>query len=159
MIDCMAEKKLRCPVLILGIGNILLRDEGIGPRLIEALEKEALPPGVELCDGGTAGGDLIDVLAERQKVIIIDSIDADGPPGTIFKLSQDDLAKPSPGISLHELGISETLEMTRQLSCAPRNVVIFGIKPASTEYGTELSAQVLAITPRLITLVLTEARL
>ncbi len=71
----------RRSILILGIGNILLRDEGVGVRVIEQMQTMRLPDDVELVDGGTAGADLLDVLAERRKVIVIDAVQADCEPG------------------------------------------------------------------------------
>jgi len=75
----------RTPILVLGIGNILLRDEGIGVRVIEALGQQQLPAQVELVDGGTAGADLLDILSDRQVVIIVDAAVFDAPPGTLLK--------------------------------------------------------------------------
>ena len=63
----------RAPILILGIGNILLRDEGVGVRVVEALRGRALPDTVELVDGGTGGADLLEVVADRRVVIVVDA--------------------------------------------------------------------------------------
>ena len=110
--------------LVLGIGNILLSDEGIGVRVIEYLQKCPLPDHVDLVDGGTAGADLIDVLSDRHTVIIVDAADADAPPGTIVRLTpQDWLNEYRPALSLHDLDIPQTLAMTHLLGCAPRNVI------------------------------------
>ena len=70
------KKKRPISTLILGIGNILLSDEGVGVRVIEHLKEHPLPKTVELVDGGTAGADLIDTLSDRQHVIIIDAANA-----------------------------------------------------------------------------------
>jgi hydrogenase maturation protease len=126
--------------LILGIGNILLRDEGIGVRVVEAMRTLNLADEVELLDGGTSGCDLVEVLADRPKVIVIDAADLEGPPGTVCRFSGDDLIARCEGtISLHEIGLAETLLMTRQLGCPPGEVVIFGVKPADLSVGLELS--------------------
>ena len=87
----MSFERSRRPILVLGIGNILLRDEGVGVRVIERMLKMRLPDNVELVDGGTAGADLLDVLAERKKVIVIDAVQADCEPGTVLKFTADDL--------------------------------------------------------------------
>lgn len=146
------------PVLILGIGNILLKDEGVGVRVIEAMQKMELPNDVELCDGGTAGADLLDIIADRRKVIVIDTADADVPPGTVLKLKPEDLAKEDKAeVSLHEFGLTQTLFMAAQLNCAPKEVVIFGIKPVELSLSTELSPQIAALIEPLIKVVLAEA--
>ena len=147
----------RCPILVLGIGNILLRDEGVGVRVIEQMQKMHLPDDVELVDGGTAGADLLDVLAERQKVIVIDAVQADCDPGTVLRFAADELVQPDGvGMSLHELGLGEALTMTRQLGCAPKDVVVFGIKPKDTGSGLELSEEVEASVPKVVELILAE---
>ena len=147
----------RCPTLVLGIGNILLRDEGVGVRVIEQMRAVDLPKGIELVDGVTAGADLLDTLAERRKVIIVDAVHADCVPGTVVRFGADDLAKPErEGISLHELGLYEALIMTEKLGCAPEEVVVFGVKPKEVGYGLELTKEIETIVPDIIELVLAE---
>ena len=147
----------RRPVLVLGIGNILLRDEGVGVRVIEQMQKIPLPDDVELIDGGTAGADLLDVLAERRKVIVIDAIQADCEPGTVLRFTADDLVRPDRvGMSLHELGLGGALKMTKQLGCEPKEVVVFGIKPKDISCGLELSEEITASVPKVVELVLAE---
>ena len=149
----------RRPILVLGIGNILLRDEGVGVRVIEAMQKMRLPEDVELVDGGTAGADLLDVLAERRKVIVIDAVQADCEAGTVLRFTADDLVRPEGvGMSLHELGLGEALTMTRQLGCAPKDVVVFGIKPKDLGCGLELTEEIAALVPKVVELVLAEIR-
>ena len=144
--------------LILGIGNVLLRDEGVGVHVVKALEKTELPSGVEALDGGTSGADLVDWIADRDKVILVDATSASGQPGTVYRFDVDDLIRKTASLgSLHEFGFLETYLMATQLGCAPREVVIFGIQPAEVEFGLELSAPVLAQLPRVVELVLQEA--
>ncbi len=147
------------PILILGIGNILLRDEGVGVRVIEQMQKIPLPDDVELIDGGTAGADLLDVLADRRKVIVIDAIQADCEPGTVLRFTADELTQPDRvGMSLHELGLGQALTMTRQLGCEPKEVVVFGIKPRDISCGLELSEDITASLPKVVELVLAEIK-
>ena len=148
---------LRPPILVLGIGNILLRDEGVGVRAIEALRRHALPAGVELCDGGTAGLALADVLAGRRKVIVIDAMQAGLPPGTIRRLTPADLLPPSAaGVSVHEAGLVEALHSAHLLGETPEDVVIIGVQPGDVSPGLELTAAVAAALPQVIDLVLAE---
>ena len=155
----MSTADSRRPILILGIGNILLRDEGVGVRVIEQMQNMHLPDDVELVDGGTAGADLLDVLAERQKIIVIDAIQADYEPGTVLRFTADDLTQPDGvGMSLHELGLGEALKMTKQLGCAPQDVVVFGIKPKDISCGLEISEEISASIPKVIELVLAEIK-
>jgi hydrogenase maturation protease len=145
--------------LVLGIGNILLRDEGVGVRVIEAMRHLPLPEGIELLDGGTSGADLVDAVADRTKVIVIDAVRTDRKPGTILRFSADDLVREAEGtLSLHEFGLLETLTAARLLACAPKQVVIFGIQPKEIGTGLELSAEVAEVLPEVIELVLAEAQ-
>ncbi|UCG15951.1 MAG: hydrogenase maturation protease [Phycisphaerales bacterium] len=139
------------------MGNILLRDEGVGVRVVEAMERLELPPEVELFDGATAGLDLVDVLADRCKVIVIDAIDGDSKPGTVLRLTPEDVApQEDRGVSLHEIGLLETLMVARQLGVAPQETIIFGVKPHDVGCGLDLSAEMARLVPRIIGLVLAE---
>jgi len=147
----------RRPILVLGIGNVLLGDEGVGVRVIEQMRALYLPDHVELVDGGTAGADLLDVLAERHKVIVIDAVQADCEPGTVLRFSAEELVQPDGvGMSLHELGLGQALTMTRMLGCAPKDVMIFGIQPKDIVSGVDLSDEVTASVPKVVELVLAE---
>ena len=147
----------RYPTLILGVGNILLQDEGVGVRVIEVMQRMKVPSNVELVDGGTAGLDLLDVVANRRKVIVIDAVQADNKPGTVLQFGADDFMPQGVAtISLHQVGLLETLMMAKHLGCPPRQVVIFGIEPKEMGYGLELSAEVVAVVPKVIELVFAE---
>ncbi len=151
------ERPWRCPTLVLGVGNILLRDEGVGVRVVQAMEKLELPSSVELLDGGTAGADLLDELADRRKVIVIDAMAGDDPPGTVVRMTPADLTpRLDRGLSLHELGLLETLTLARQAGAAPDEVVIIGVKPYSIECGLELTPETARLVPRIIEFVMAE---
>lgn len=146
-------------VLVVGIGNILLADEGIGVRVIETMARLSPPPDVELLDGGTSGADLIDYIADRPKVIVIDAVKTEHPPGTILRLGPEDLlGSEEAKISLHDLGLLETLAMAVQMGCPPKQVVIFGVVPASLACSLELSPVIANLVPKIIDLILAEAR-
>jgi hydrogenase maturation protease len=148
---------IRRPVLVLGIGNILLHDEGVGVYVVEQMQKGGVPDYVELLDGGTAGADLLDHICDRQKVIVVDAMDADVEPATILRFTPDDLAaNAEQSISLHDFGIAETLAMARQLNCAPQEVIIIGIKPKDLTCGLGLSDEIAGVVPRVIKYVLAE---
>jgi len=147
----------RWPIVVLGIGNILLRDEGVGVRVAEQMLSINLPREVEVVDGGTAGADLLDVICNRRKVIIIDAVDADVPPGTILRTKPEEVNSDTSGrISLHELGIIETLAMAKMLNSSPEEVVLIGIKPDQIGCGLELSPEVAAAIPAAVRLVMQE---
>ncbi len=133
----------RSEILILGIGNILLADDGVGIRVIERLRGVPLPGGVEVVDGGTSGADLVDILAERRKAIVIDAIDVGAQPGTIMRFAGDSWTEhASHAISLHEVGLGQTMSMVKLLGVAPREIVVFGIQIQCLEPSLELSQPV-----------------
>ena len=144
-------------VLIVGIGNLLLSDEGVGVHAARRLAGRELPPGVDVLDGGTSGVDLIDHMAGRAKVVVIDAASGGGPPGTIYRCEARDLIERDGVMSLHEIGLVESLRMAAQLACAPRRVVVLGVQPAVLAPGLNLSPAVAAVLPRVLELALEEA--
>ena len=154
----MNEPDDRQSILILCIGNILLRDEGIGVRVIENLFQKNIPNAIELVDGGTSGADLIDILADRQKVIIIDAVESAKSPGTVIRFEQNNLENiPNSALSLHELGIADTLKMTAKLNCQPQEVIFYGVQPKDISPGLELSVEIADSIPIIAEKVLEEA--
>jgi len=146
------------PRLILGVGNLLLRDEGVGVHVISALRDRELPDDVELWDGGTASFDLLDTLAGRRQVIIIDAIRTGSEPGTIFRFTPEDISASREQVtSLHQVGLLETLNLAEHLlDSAPEEVIILGIEPKEIDWGLELSAEVEAAVLKVIELVIEE---
>jgi hydrogenase maturation protease len=140
--------------VILGVGNLLLSDEGFGVHLANRLEKEPLPEGVEVVEGGTDGFHLINVIRAAGRLIVVDAIRGGEAPGTIYRFALED----APGgrlpqlTSAHQVGILEVLELTALTSEVPETV-FFGVEPESLEMGMELSECVAARIPRVIELI------
>ena len=144
-------------VLILGIGNLLLSDEGVGVHAVRCLAQRELLPGVEVLDGGTSGADLVDHLDGRTKVVVIDAASGDGPPGTVYRCEARELIEQEGSLSLHEFGLADSLHMAERLGCAPQRVIVLGVQPATMEPGLDLSPEVAAVLPGIIRLALAEA--
>ena len=128
-------------VLILGVGNILLTDEGIGVRTVQALQQQYLmPENVELVDGGTAGMELMEIMANREHVILIDAVSTGAPPGTVVTLEEDEVpALFRSRISPHQLGISDLLGVMTLTGELPKHFTLFGVVPYSIDTGIELT--------------------
>ena len=142
--------------LIIGCGNLLLRDEGFGVHLIEYLKQKKLSPDIELLDGGTAGLDLIDFIRQPDKVVIVDAVKAEGKPGQIYSFSPQDFETENPPkTSLHDITLKDVFQMAGQLGPLSK-ITIIGIEPAIIGPGTELSPQLKKILPKVAQLVLTE---
>lgn len=148
-------------IIVLGVGNILLTDEGVGVRAIQELEKLGFPENVEFVDGGTAGYGLIPMIEGADRLIVVDAVDARAKPGTIYRFTPEDVAsdkkKPMTRFSLHEVGLIEALELARLVGneC---ETILFGIQPKSLEWGMELTPELEEKLPRLIELVAEEIR-
>lgn len=133
-------------VIVLGLGNILLRDEGVGVRVIEALaQRYVLPAGVEVVDGGTVGMDLLDTLAGCDHLLICDAVKTGVPPGSVVKLVDGQVpALFQTRYSPHQIGLSEVLATLTLTDEAPAAVTLIGIVPADLDLGIELSPLVAA---------------
>ncbi len=129
------------PITVLGIGNILLSDEGFGVRAVEELlRRYRFPAGVQVLDGGTLGMDLLRFLAGTQRLLVIDAIAGGGPPGTFYRFAGDEVqAYFREKVSLHELGIKDVLAVLASTGRPVAEVVVIGIQPASLDVGLELT--------------------
>ncbi len=141
---------------VIGIGNLLLKDEGVGVHVVRVLEGRELPPGVEVIDAGTATMELLPLLQEAERVVVIDAIKAGGEPGTVYRVSPEDLmATEDRPLSLHQVGLLEVLEMARQLG-SRAEVVIIGVEPKEISWGMELTPEIAAKVPKVADLALQE---
>ena len=131
----------RSPVLMLGMGNLLLEDEGLGVRALEVLQQRyEIPTEVELLDGGTTGMGLLDDISGREHLIVLDAVQTGDPPGTLVRLAGDDVPVYfSMRISPHQLGLSDVLATLELSGEKPAEVVVLGLVPQSLEMSLELS--------------------
>lgn len=140
----------RAPVVVLGLGNLLLTDDGVGLRLLQHLESHPQPGSpVEFVDGGTQGLALLGYLAGRKLALILDAVGLGAAPGTIHVLGEAEIAdlRPHKAGTAHEGNALELLALARLLGeCAERTVVI-GIEPEHVRTGVGLSPAVEAAIP------------
>jgi hydrogenase maturation protease len=128
--------------VVLGLGNPLMSDEGIGGFLIEKfLTRADDHPSVEFIDAGTGGMSLLHLIAGRKKAIIIDCAYMQTPSGTIRKFTPDQVksVKKLAYQSLHEADILKIVDITKQLDACPPKIVIFGIEPETIAFKQKLS--------------------
>jgi hydrogenase maturation protease len=132
-------------IVILGVGNLLKGDDGVGVRVIEALERGGtLPPGVELVDGGTGGPTLMTEFAGAAALIIVDAGELGAAPGTVREFGLDDVAAtntPRP-FSLHDVGVMGMIDLARQVGELPAAVRFVVVQPERFDTGDRLSAAV-----------------
>ena len=144
-------------ILILGIGNLLLKDEGVGVHVVNKMKEMSVPDNVEVLDGGTAGLDLVDFIEGRKKLIVIDAVNAGEKPGTLYRLTEENLdIKPKAISSFHEIDFIDALHMSEVVNSKPEEIVVIGIEPKDMSSGLELSPEIEERIPEIIKLVMKE---
>ena len=147
------------PIRILGVGNVLCTDDGLGPYAIKALEAQyEFPEDVEVIDLGTPGLDFTPYLADARMVIVLDTVKGEESPGTLRLLRDGEIvAKPPPSrMSPHEPGLREALMATELAEMNPDEILLVGVIPESTEQGTKLTDAVREAVPSVIETVVAE---
>ncbi|MEN6348982.1 MAG: HyaD/HybD family hydrogenase maturation endopeptidase [Syntrophomonas sp.] len=147
----MANTKKIKPV-VLGLGNLLFQDEGIGIHAIDKLKKNGSLAGkAELIDGGTAGLMMLGLVENASRLIIVDAIDGNLAPGTIQRLEGAEVSiYASQKLYSHQMGFQEILDMAAERGKLPELIVLFGVQPASMNWSPSLSPVVSAVMPELM---------
>ena len=150
----------RVPLLILGLGNVLLEDDGVGAAAVaQLLNRFDVPEGVRVYDGGTLGLSLLPYVQSADAVILVDAVRADAAPGTLVRLDGDEVGPAvATRLSPHQVGVADLLDGARWLEQYPRRVVLWGLVPASMELAVGLSPAVHASLAALVDRVVDEAR-
>ena len=148
----------RIPMLVLGLGNLLCADDGVGVVALHRLRDDwHLPDGVVAVDGGTLGLALLPLVERAERVILIDAVRADGPPGTPVRLTGDDVAPAvRDRLSPHQVGVADLLGGAALLDRYPTEVVIVVVVPASVDLAFERTPAVAAALPALVARVVAE---
>ena len=152
----MSEPK---PIRILGVGNVLCTDDGLGPYVVKVLESRyEFPEGVEVVDLGTPGLDLTPFLADARMVIVIDTVRGDQAPGSLRLLRDGEIvaAPPPSRMSPHEPGLREALMATEFSDTSPDEILFVGVIPESTDQGTSLTEKIAESVPAVVDVVVQE---
>jgi len=140
---------------ILGVGNLLMKDEGIGVHVAQACARLSLPEGVEVIDGGTSI-ELAFLADGFDKLIVIDAVKAGGEPGTIYHFSLEEIEHgQAPILSGHELGLAQAFSASA-LERTPKEILIIGVEPSKIDWGLELSPELENKIPEIVKHVLRE---
>ena len=140
-------------ILVLGVGNLLLKDEGVGIHVIRALEKEELPPNVSLMDGGTGGLHLISWIQDYNRIIMVDETLDHNPPGTIRLIRPRYATDFPPLMSAHEVGLRDMIEAMILTEKLPDIQLIVVSAEDISEVGMELTPAVEAAVPEVVEMV------
>lgn len=151
----------RIPLLVLGLGNVLLGDDGAGITAVDHIARNyEVPDGVSLHDGGTLGMALLPLLTSAERVILVDAVAAQAPPGSLVRLTGEDVAHASlHRLSPHQVGVADLLDSARLVDRLPPVLVLLGVVPESIELEVGLSPPVAASIGELCELVVEEAAL
>jgi hydrogenase maturation protease len=147
------------PLLILGLGNVLLADDGAGVAAVNwILGHYTAPEGVLVLDGGTLGLSLLPHLQSAERAILVDAVSADAPPGCLVRLDGEAVGPASrQRLSPHQIGVADLLDTARLLGRLPPELVLWGVVPERIELDPELSPAVRASVPELALAVIEEA--
>lgn len=130
--------------LVLGIGNLVMGDDGVGVRVVQKLRQNLqLPPEVAVLDGGTLGLDILPHLEGIERLIVVDALETGGAPGTLVRLAGDQIPLAlETKVSAHQMGLKDLLTVARLMGHAPAEMVLLGVQPASSEMGIGLTPSV-----------------
>lgn len=150
----------RTPLLVLGLGNLLCGDDGLGALVAQAIaETRVVPENVKVLDGGTLGLSLLPYIEDADRAIMVDAILANAPPGAFVRLEGDEVGPAvAARLSVHQVGVSDLVEAARWRGRVPPTLVLLGVVPETTDLGVGLSPAVGSSFPALVELVCEEAR-
>ncbi len=131
-------------IVVLGLGNMLMADDGIGLAALARLQDEwFIPPGVDFVDGGTWGMNLLPVIETTDRLLVLDAIDTGSVPGTLAELRDGEVPRfLAQKLSPHQIDLREVLALAEMRGTLPRELVALGLQPARIEMSTELSPEV-----------------
>lgn len=140
------------PIAVLGIGNLLLADDGIGPLAAQALLRSGPCPGVDILDVGTPGLELTTYLGSARRLILIDAVQASTPPGTVRCYGRAEVMAMSthPRMSPHDVAVADAIMTTELITGRTLDVVLVGVTVKDTTLGGPVSPEVQAALPRIL---------
>ena len=135
--------EISAQIVVIGVGNTIHSDDGVGVHVLKKLQGDPRLPGdVVLIDGGTLGIELLAYIHDSSRLLMLDAIDVGERAGTLVRMADSELRGLPCGASVHQLGVADLLATLPLVSEMPREIVLLGVQPASTDWGTELSAPV-----------------
>jgi len=139
-------------ITVLGVGNILMQDEGFGVRVVEQLQQHySFPENVQVLDGGTLGMELLRFLVGTDRLILVDAVNGGLPPGSLYQFNHDEVkAYFKEKVSMHELGIQDVLAVLELLEKPAKEIKILGVQPLTVDIGLELTPLVNAVVEEVV---------
>jgi len=151
---------LSSDTVVIGVGNIVLSDDGVGVHAARLLQDDPrVPAGVTILDGGTLGLELVPYVSDASRVLFLDAVNSGEAPGTPARMTASELLGTSSGLSVHQLGVADLIAALALVSTSPQDIVVLGVQPANTDWGTSLSPDVEAALPWLVDAAVVQLRL
>ena len=145
--------------VVVGVGNTILSDDGAGVHAARLLQEDPrVPAGVTILDGGTLGLELIPYVSDAARVLFLDAVNSGEAPGRLARMTGSELLGTAGGMSVHQLGVADLIAALALVSDRPQDIVVLGVQPANTDWGTALSADVEAALPGLVDAALAQLR-
>ena len=149
------ETNKRIKTLVLGLGNVIMGDEGVGVHVVRALEKHTLPAGVECLDGGTGGFILLEPLENAGRIILIDAAADGNPPGTVTRTTPRFSRDYPPTLTAHDIGVKDLLDafyiqggsrdvVLYAIAIDPRQPISMELSPVAAKAAQEAEQRILA---------------
>ncbi len=137
--------------VVIGVGNVLLSDDGLGVHALRRLRERYVLPAVELVEGGTVGLLLLTHLADARRAIVLDAVDVGARPATLVRLADEECERAfATGMTVHDVGLADLLAAARLSGVWPEELIVHGAQPASVAIGSELTAPVAACLDRFV---------
>ena len=134
---------LSSDTVVIGVGNTILSDDGVGVHAARLLQGDPrVPAGVTVLDGGTIGLELLPYASDASRLLLLDAVNSSEAPGTLTRMSARDLLDTSVERSVHQLGVADLIAALALVSTKPQDIVVLGVQPANTDWGTSLSPDV-----------------
>jgi hydrogenase maturation protease len=154
------DNLLSSDTVVIGVGNTILSDDGVGVHAARLLQADSrLPPSVTILDGGTIGLELVPYASDASRVLLLDAMNSDQAPGTLARMTGKDLLGGTSSWSAHQLGVADLVAALLLVSTHPQDIVVLGVQPASTDWGTSLSPTVNAALVPLVDAALAQLKL
>jgi hydrogenase maturation protease len=151
---------LSSDTVVIGVGNTILSDDGAGVHAARLLQGDPrVPAGVTILDGGTLGLELLPYVSDASNVLFLDAVNSGEAPGTLAEMTGKDLLGTSTGLSVHQLGVADLIAALALVSAKPQDIVVLGVQPAATDWGTSLSPDVEAALTGLVDAAVAQLRL
>ena len=158
--ECDIEELLSSITVVIGVGNTILSDDGVGVHAARLLQSDPrVPAGVTILDGGTIGLELVPYACDASRVLLLDAMNSGKAPGTFARMTGKELLATKTGWSAHQLGVADLIAALALVSTRHQDIVVLGVQPANTDWGTTLSPDVEAALAPLVDAALAQLQL